>query len=313
MSAVDENSCVAMLCCASCGISEGDDIKLMKCTACKSVRYCSVKCQKNDWSQHKIFCKKRAAELRDKILFHQPGNIHCWDCPICMLPLPLGNEECTMYSCCGKKICNGCDYANDVRQFEESLEPKCPFCRAPLPKTEAEIERNNMKRIEANDPVAIREAGNYWFHRGDHATAFTYWTKAAELGDVEAHYELSIAYAEGGFFEKDEAKHIYHLEEAAIGGHPKARCNLGVREVKKDNYDRAMRHFFIAANLGDDIAMGNVMKGYEEGLVLKDEFYATLRAHQAAVDATKSPQREAAAAARHQEHWRSTHVEDGRV
>eukprot|EP00984_Skeletonema_dohrnii_P031092 scaffold23165_cov83-Skeletonema_dohrnii-CCMP3373.AAC.5 len=54
------------------------------------------------------------------------------------------------------------------------------------------------------------------------------------------------------------------------------------------------------------------MKGYEEGLVLKDEFYATLRAHQAAVDATKSPQREAAAAARHQEHWRSTHVEDGR-
>eukprot|EP00984_Skeletonema_dohrnii_P031090 scaffold23165_cov83-Skeletonema_dohrnii-CCMP3373.AAC.3 len=87
---------------------------------------------------------------------------------------------------------------------------------------------------------------------------------------------------------------------------------LGVREAEKGKSDRAMRHFFIAAKLGDDIAMGNVKKGYELGLVLKDEFCATLRAHQDAVDATKSPQREAAAAARHQEHWRSTHVEDGR-
>ncbi len=38
----------------------------------------------------------------------------------------------------------------------------------------------------------------------------------------------------------------------------------------------------------------------KEGLVSKEEFAAALRAHQAAVDATKSPQREEA-----EERWKS--------
>eukprot|EP00985_Skeletonema_marinoi_P026872 scaffold21234_cov73-Skeletonema_marinoi.AAC.1 len=65
-----------MMCCASCGTAEVDDIKLKTCTACKSVRYCSIKCQKEHRSQHKRACKKRAAELHDEILFKQPENAH---------------------------------------------------------------------------------------------------------------------------------------------------------------------------------------------------------------------------------------------
>mmetsp|Transcript_27315 Transcript_27315/g.54752 ORF Transcript_27315/g.54752 Transcript_27315/m.54752 type:complete len:87 (-) Transcript_27315:66-326(-) len=43
-----------MMYCASCGIAGADDINLRTCTACKFVRYCSVKCQKehrlrDDW------------------------------------------------------------------------------------------------------------------------------------------------------------------------------------------------------------------------------------------------------------------------
>eukprot|EP00984_Skeletonema_dohrnii_P032594 scaffold26965_cov172-Skeletonema_dohrnii-CCMP3373.AAC.1 len=60
-----------MMCCASCGTTEVDDIKLQKCTTCKSVRYCSVKCQREHLPQHEETCKKRAAELRDEILFKQ--------------------------------------------------------------------------------------------------------------------------------------------------------------------------------------------------------------------------------------------------
>eukprot|EP00985_Skeletonema_marinoi_P019891 scaffold11569_cov180-Skeletonema_marinoi.AAC.1 len=60
------------ICCAVCGTEEVDDIKLRKCTACYLVRYCSVKCQKEHRRQHKMECKKRAAELRDEILFRQP-------------------------------------------------------------------------------------------------------------------------------------------------------------------------------------------------------------------------------------------------
>eukprot|EP00984_Skeletonema_dohrnii_P007364 scaffold2671_cov81-Skeletonema_dohrnii-CCMP3373.AAC.4 len=71
-----------MMFCAACGIAGGDDIKLKKCTACKSVRYCGVKCQKEHRPQHKKECKKRAAELRDEILFKQPESSDLGDCPI---------------------------------------------------------------------------------------------------------------------------------------------------------------------------------------------------------------------------------------
>ncbi len=55
-----------------------------------------------------------------------------------------------------------------------------------------------------------------------------------------------------------------------------------------------MKHFSIAARLGDDLSMKALMKFFKGGYVSKEDLAATLRAHQAAVDATKSPQREAA-------------------
>jgi TPR repeat protein len=53
--------------------------------------------------------------------------------------------------------------------------------------------------------------------------ALEYWTTSAELGDAEAHHNLSCFYRKGQGFKKDEKKEMYHLEEAAIGGHPGAR------------------------------------------------------------------------------------------
>ena len=55
----------ADMCCASCGIAEVDEIKLMECDACDLVRYCSDKCQQDHSQQHGTVCKERAAELRD--------------------------------------------------------------------------------------------------------------------------------------------------------------------------------------------------------------------------------------------------------
>ena len=90
-----------------------------------------------------------------------------------------------------------------------------------------------MKRVEANDPFAIGEVGTQHCREGDYKSAFEYLTKAAQLGDIQAHYHLSVMYSEGGEgVEKDKKKQLYHLEEAAIGGHPDARYNLGVTRVK---------------------------------------------------------------------------------
>jgi TPR repeat protein len=63
-----------------------------------------------------------------------------------------------------------------------------------------------MKRIEKNDPVALCQVGGKRYNEGDYGTAIEYWTKAAELGNVRAHYYLGVMYREGNGVEKDEKK-----------------------------------------------------------------------------------------------------------
>ena len=283
-------------CCASCGIAELDDIKLTECDGCDLVRYCSDACKADHRSEHEAKCKERVAELRDELLFKQPESSHYGDCPICCLPLTIEDGKRSIYPCCCKWICEGCSYAIDLRQKRENIQVQtCPFCRHPLPKTREEADKNMMKRIEANDIVAIREKGERRRDNGDYEGAFKYFTKVVELGDAMAHFELSVMYSEGHGVEKDENKERYHLEEAAIAGNPYAHYNLAMKEGKKGRTDRAVKHLIIAANLGDDDAIQMLKVCYRDGEVTKDDFAGALRAHHAAVEATKSPQRTAAA------------------
>eukprot|EP00984_Skeletonema_dohrnii_P002721 scaffold942_cov75-Skeletonema_dohrnii-CCMP3373.AAC.7 len=153
-----------------------------------------------------------------------------------------------------------------------------------------------MKRVGANDPVAMCEEGFNQHKKGEYTSAFEYCSKAAELGHVEAHYRLAVMYHNGDGVEKDIEMVMYHLEQAAIGGHPDARNNLGIEEGNNGNIERAVKHFIIAANQGHDGSIKELMVAYREGFVSKDDLAAALRAHQAAVDETKSPQRDAAEA-----------------
>ena len=290
----DAHADTTMICCASCGIAQKDDIKLKKCTACYLVRYCSINCQRNHRPKHKRECKKRAAELRDEILYKQPESSHMGDCPICCLPLPIGEHESALMACCSKRVCYGCGNANKNREVEGNLQQKCPFCRNALPLTEEGAKKQWLKRVEANDPVAICIMGTKSLIERDYKSAFEYWTKAATLGDALAHYQLSIFYRDGQGVEKDEKKELHHLKEAAIGGHPSARHNLGCFEGKKFRMDRAVKHYIIAAKLGYDKSLESVKTLYKAGYVSKDDFAAALRGYQAAIDLTKSPQREEA-------------------
>ncbi|KAK1733659.1 hypothetical protein QTG54_015702 [Skeletonema marinoi] len=284
--------------CASCGIAEveADDITLKECATCDLVRYCSDACQKNHWPQHEEACKKRSTELRDELLFKQPESSHHGDCPICCLHMPLDVDKSTIMTCCSKIVCNGCAYADALRQVEGMLLHTCPFCREPTSDTNEEYTKEMMKRVEANDPVALCQEGGVQEEKGNYLRAFEYFTKAAELGDVEAHFELSHMYRDGHDVEKDEGKEMYHLELAAIGGHPGARYNLGIGEWNNGKTERAVKHWIIAATQGDDDSINELMAVFreEDGMVSKDDLAAALRAHQAAVDSAKSPQREAA-------------------
>jgi TPR repeat protein len=162
------------------------------------------------------------------------------------------------------------------------------------------MDARNSKRVKANDPTAIAEVGKRCRDAGDYEEAVKYFTKAAELGDVNAHHELAafydtgVIYHRGEGIKKDHKKFMYHLEEACIGGHALARCDLGFVEKLKGNSERSAKHYIIAAKQGDPPAL-NVVKAYfTSGVVSEEDYESTLREHQAALDAAKSAQREEA-------------------
>ncbi len=281
--------------CACCGIAAVDDVKLKDCNdGCDLVKYCSDNCQKNHREQHEDECKKKLAEMHGKQLFTQPDISHLGECPICCLPMPIDMRKSTFMGCCCKIICMGCKHANQKRENEQGLEQRCPFCREPAPESEEGHYKNVMKRVKKHDPVAMTHKGRKYAREGDYGKSFEYFTKATELGDVEAHVCLATLYYNGDGVEKDEKKAVYHWEQAAIGGHPHARCALGSHEKKiNGRFERAAKHFIIAANLGDDDSLKHIKALFVQGIVSKEDYAAALRGHQAAVDATKSAEREA--------------------
>jgi len=111
---------------------------------------------------------------------------------------------------------------------------------------------------------------------------------------VAAQFNLSVMYRKGQGVEKDEKMELYYLEEAAIGGDPYARHALGCDEEENGRFKRAVKHWIIAAKLGHDDSIQSLKEMYRSGGVIKEDFASALRGHQAAVDATKSPQRELA-------------------
>ena len=102
------------------------------------------------------------------------------------------------------------------------------------------------------------------------------------MGEIDAHYNLSLLYEKGEGVEKGVKKDIYLPEEAAMGGHPDAKYNLGCYEWKNERIDRAVNHLIIAANLGFDKSIQRLQCDVQ-GHVSKEEFAVALRAHQAAV------------------------------
>ena len=292
----EEEVAAAGMCCASCGQAEIDDMKLKNCDGgCDLVKYCSDNgCQEKHREQHEEECKSRAAELRDRDLFTQP-DISCYgECPICCLPLSIDPSKSSLMSCCSKMICNGCSYANKKREYEAGLEQRCAFCREPLAISQEEHNKKRMERIKKNCTVAMVQMGKMRRNEGDYKYAFRYFTNAAALGDASAHFELAVMYENGQGVKKDTKKEIYHLEEAAIASDPSARHNLGVREWENGRFEIAKKHFIIAANLGLHDSLDNLKHIYAIGHASKEEYANALRAYQAAVEATKSPEREEA-------------------
>ena len=85
--------------------------------------------------------------------------------------------------------------ANIKREWEGGMERKCVvFCRKPTVESQKDLDKNRMERIKANDPAAMREVGVRGQKEGKYDEAFEYFSRAAELGYIAAHFNLFVMY-----------------------------------------------------------------------------------------------------------------------
>ncbi|EJK47299.1 hypothetical protein THAOC_33990 [Thalassiosira oceanica] len=282
--------------CANCGKHGSDIVELKGCTACRLVKYCGVDCQRAHRKQHKKACKQRVAELKDEQLYSQGHERPEGDfCPICTLPIPFPmGEHSAFMACCMKRICKGCDYAAQKRGMFD-----CAFCRTPIPDNDADTLAMIQARVAKRDHEAINYLGQRYFFgqlglQKDARKAFELWAEAAELGSIQALFNLGVVYDTGNGVKQDESKGAKLYKKAAMQGCAESRYSLGCIEGEKGNYDRAGRHFLISSKMGHRDSVETIKRMLMEGAATKDHFTQALKGYQFAVEETKSHDRDEA-------------------
>ena len=109
-------------------------------------------------------------------------------------------------------------------------------------------------------------------------------------------HNIGCAYDNGDGVERDTKKANHYFELAAMGGYVTARHNLGVFEDHAGNWDRAIKHYMIAAGSGLNDSVKNIQQLYKGGHATKDDYTKALRAYQKCIDEIRSEQRDIAAA-----------------
>jgi len=293
MAVLDDNDATTLSVCANCGKKGDEDNSLKFCGACKLVKYCSATCQKAHRPMHKKECKKRAAELRDEKLFKE---VEPEECPICMLTMPLEDKASLFHACCGKSICSGCIYTMAMNEDKDI----CPFCRMPEAASDEEAMQRMKKLMDKGNPESILGIGGYYAFgynglQQNWAKSNELMLKAGDLGCSKGYYNLAMSYEQGDGVEVDMKKAKEYYEQAAMMGNVEAKYDLGSLEGKSGNYRRSVQYYMVAAKAGKKGALDKVKIGFRNGLVTKDEYESTLRAHQQRLDEMKSDARDSAA------------------
>jgi TPR repeat protein len=104
----------------------------------------------------------------------------------------------------------------------------------------------------------ILGGGYQSYLKGDYRAAYEEWLPLAELGDVEAQYNLGVMYDEGAGVEQDFAAAAAWYLKSAEQGFVDAQTNLGLmyyngQGVARD-HNEAARWFSKAASQGDQEA-----------------------------------------------------------
>ncbi|EJK61326.1 hypothetical protein THAOC_18212 [Thalassiosira oceanica] len=280
--------------CANCGKHGSDTVKLKRCTACRLVKYCGVDCQKAHRKQHKKACNQRVAELKDEQLYSQGLERPEGDfCPICTLPIPFPIDKHSLFHpCCMTRI--GCNVADT----KTGIKP-CPFCRAPLCDTDAEMVQLIQARVLKKDTTAMTQLGQKYLYgrlglQKDVQKAVELWKEAAEFGSIDAFYLLGNAHHLGDGVEKDAKKAAQFWSKAAMQGHAEGRHNLGISEEIKGNYDNAVKNYLISAKMGYKASVQAIQRILMKGMAKIEQYMEAVKGYQDAAEEMKSHDRDKA-------------------
>jgi len=104
----------------------------------------------------------------------------------------------------------------------------------------------------------ILGGGYQSYLKGDYEAAYEEWLPLAELGDVEAQFNLGVMYDEGAGVDKDLATAAGWYRKAAEKGFVDAQSNLGMMYYHGQgvpcDYRKASTWFRKAASQGDEEA-----------------------------------------------------------
>jgi len=91
--------------------------------------------------------------------------------------------------------------------------------------TKGNVAQMTTKKTE--NAQELNKKGNDAYRRKDYKEAFAYFSKAAELGHLDAQNSLGNCYYNGEGVRKDYKKAVYWYKKAAGKGHVAAQGHLG--------------------------------------------------------------------------------------
>ena len=217
-------------------------------------------------------------------------------CPICfdLIELPM-DKHAKLKVCCMTSVCKGCILAAEQRGMNDT----CPFCRTTLPADDASMLAMVQKRVSKGDTKAIQLFGDKYYYSElglakNVPRAVELWTEAAEIGSLNAHYQLGCTYYTGDGVEEDKPRGIHHWQQAAMRGNVLSRHNLGLVEAMNGNYELAVQHLMISAKMGFELSLNAMKEMFKQGHATKAQYAEALVGYQDAMEEMKSPQREEA-------------------
>ncbi|EJK77467.1 hypothetical protein THAOC_00700 [Thalassiosira oceanica] len=171
--------------------------------------------------------------------------------------------------------------------------------RTPIPGDDTSKLAMTQKRVDKGDAVATKTLGD-WYYYGmlglakNVSRAIELWTEAAELGSIDAHYQLGDSYYYGDGIEEDKPRGIHHWQQAAMEGDTESRNKLGDVEYDNGNYQIALQHYMISVKMGYERSLYGIKEMFKEGHATKAQYAEALLGYRDAVGEMKSPQREEA-------------------